>query len=217
MDFDAQRQIMVDSQVRVNDVTAPALVSAFGTIPRELFVPKSKQSIAYSEVEIETTPDRAMWTVRDLAKMLQALGQRPEDVALVIGAGSGYAAAIIGHNADAVIALESTEEAVAEMSSRFAEIGMDQAVAVEGVLEKGMPDQGPFDLILIGGMVETVPEAWLEQLADGGRLGVIVQVGRSLGRARVYTKTGDTVSYREVFEAAPPVLPGFEVKKSFVF
>ena len=217
MDFDAQRQIMVDSQIRVNDVTVPALVSAFQTIPRELFVPKSKQSIAYSEVEIETGPERALWTVRDLGKLLHALNQKPEDVALVIGAGSGYGAAVIGHNADAVIALEDTEEAVSEMAGRFAEIGMDQAVAVEGVLAKGLADQGPFDLILIGGMVETVPDAWLDQLADGGRLGVVVQVGRSLGRARVYTKVGETTSYRDVFEAAPPVLPGFETAKSFVF
>ena len=217
MDFDAQRQIMVDSQIRVNDVTGPALVSAFSTIPRELFVPKSKQSIAYSEVEIETGPDRALWTVRDLGKLLQTLGQKPDDVALVIGAGCGYSAAIIGQNADAVIALEDTEEAVSDMASRFAEIGMDQAVAVEGVLAKGLPDQGPFDLILVGGMVQTVPEAWLDQLADGGRLGVVVEVGRSLGRARVYTKAGGSISYRDVFEAAPPILPGFEEKKSFVF
>ncbi|MEL6831309.1 MAG: protein-L-isoaspartate O-methyltransferase [Pseudomonadota bacterium] len=217
MDFDAQRQIMVDSQVRVNDVTTFELVTAFLTVPRELFVPKSKQSIAYSEVEIETGPDRALWTVRDLAKLLEALGQKPNDVALVIGAGSGYGAAIIGCNAEAVIALEDTEEAVSDMAGRFAEIGMDQAVAVEAALDKGLPDQGPFDLILIGGMVQTVPDAWLDQLADGGRLGVVVEAGRSLGRARVYVRAGDAVSYRDVFEAAPPSLPGFEAKKSFVF
>jgi protein-L-isoaspartate(D-aspartate) O-methyltransferase len=217
VDFQKQRRTMVDTQLRVNDVTAPELVAAFLSVPRERFVPKSMRALAYSEVEIETAPGRALWTPRDLGKLLRALGTRPDDVALVIGAGTGYSAAIIGQNADAVIALEDDEDAVAAMSDRFAEIRLDQAVAVQGPLADGLPDQGPFSLILVCGMVETVPQAWLDQLAEGGRLGVVVRVGRDLGQAKVYIRAGEAVSSRDVFECCPPVLPGFEKTTGFVF
>ncbi|MDJ0921241.1 MAG: protein-L-isoaspartate O-methyltransferase [Henriciella sp.] len=217
MDFDKQRRIMVDSQVRVNDVTEPSIVSAFLNVPREKFVSKSAQSIAYSETEIKAGDNRAMWTPRDLGKMLRALEPQSGDLALVIGAGAGYSSALLGRIVETVIAFEDSPEAVELMTERFASIGMDQAIAVEGDLAKGLPDQGPFEIILIAGMVETVPQAWLEQLAEGGRLGVVVSEGRSLGTARVYTKAGDSASYREVFECCPPVLPGFEKAETFVF
>lgn len=217
MDFDKQRRIMVDSQVRVNDVTEPSIVSAFMKVPREKFVPKSAQSIAYSETEIPAGDHRAMWTPRDLGKLLRALEPQSSDLALVIGAGAGYSSALLGRIVETVIALEDTSEAVEMMTERFAAIGMDQAIAVEGDLSKGLPDQGPFEVILIAGMVESVPQAWLDQLSDGGRLGVVVSEGRSLGTARVYTKAGGSASFREVFECCPPVLPGFETAKSFVF
>jgi len=217
MDFEKQRRIMVDSQVRVNDVTEPSIVSAFLTVPRETFVPKSAQSIAYSETEISAGEGRAMWTPRDLGKLLRAMAPQAGDLALVIGAGAGYSSALLGRIVETVIALEDNAEAVDLMTERFASIGMDQAIAVEGDLSKGLPEQGPFEVILVAGMVETVPEAWLEQLAEGGRLGVVVSEGRALGSARVYTKAGGNASYREAFECCPPVLPGFEKAETFVF
>ncbi len=217
MDFAKQRQIMVDSQVRVNDVTSTAIVSAFSSIPREVFVPKSMLSSAYAEYEIETGDNRAMWTPRDLGKMFRALEPEASDVSLVIAAGDGYSAALLGHMTEAVIALDDDETLVDIMTERFAAIGMDEAVAVQGEIAKGLPDQGPFDVVLVAGMVEEVPQAWLDQLTEGGRLGVVVAEGRSLGKARIYKRAGDTFAYREAFECCPPVLPGFEKKTAFVF
>jgi protein-L-isoaspartate(D-aspartate) O-methyltransferase len=217
MDFAKQRQIMVDSQVRVNDVTTPGVVSAFLTIPREVFVPKAMQASAYAEYEIETGENRAMWTPRDLGKMLRALEAQDSDVSLVIGAGAGYSAALLGHMTEAVIALDDDEALVDAMTERFAKIGMDEAVAVQGDIAAGLPEQGPFDVILIAGMVEDVPQAWLDQLSEGGRMGVVVAKGRSLGQVRIYKRAGDTFSFRDAFECCPPVLPGFEKKAAFVF
>lgn len=217
MDFAKLRRVMVDSQVRVNDVTSTEVVSAFSTIPREVFVPKGMRASAYAELEIETADERAMWLPRDLGKMLRALEPEAKDVSMVIGAGAGYGAALLGHITDAVIALEDDEALVEAMAERFAAIGMDEAVAVQGELAKGLADQGPFDVILIAGMVEEVPQAWLDQLADGGRLGVVVAAGRSVGAARIYKRAGDTFAYREAFECCPPELPGFAKKAAFVF
>lgn len=217
MDFANLRRVMVDSQVRVNDVTSPDVVSAFANVPREVFVPKGMRACAYAELEIETSEGRAMWLPRDLGKILRALEPTASDVSLVIGAGAGYSAALLGYITDAVIALEDEETLVDAMTERFAEIGMDEAVAVQGDLSAGLPDQGPFDVILAAGMVETVPHAWLDQLSEGGRLGVVVATGRSVGATRIYKRAGDTFSYREAFECCPPVLPGFEKKSAFVF
>ena len=217
MDFAKLRRVMVDSQVRVNDVTSPNVVSAFSTIPREVFVPKAMQASAYAELEIETAEHRAMWLPRDLGKMLRGLDAESSDISLVIGAGAGYSAALLGHMTDAVIALEEDEALVDAMVERFASIGMDEAVAVQGDLAIGLPDQGPFDVILVAGMIEEVPQAWLDQLSEGGRLGVVVSTGRGIGAARIYKRAGDTFSYREIFECCPPVLPGFEAKTAFVF
>ena len=217
MDFAQARKVMVDSQVRVNDVTSPEVVSAFSTIPREVFVPKGMRASAYAELEIETSDARAMWLPRDLGKILVGLETQASDVSLVIGAGAGYSAALLGHMTDAVIALEEDEALVDAMSERFAEIGMDEAVAVQSVLSDGLAEQGPFDVILVAGMIEEVPQAWLDQLSDGGRLGVVVATGRGVGAARIYKRAGDTFSYREAFECCPPILPGFEAKKAFVF
>ena len=217
MDFAKQRRIMVDSQIRVNDVTDPAIVSAFLSTPREVFVPKSMQESAYAEYEIVTGDGRALWTPRDLGKLLTALEPTARDVSLVIGAGAGYSAALLGKMTSAVIALETEDEAVDAMAERFASIGLDQVVAAPGDLAQGLPAQGPFDLIFVAGLVDEVPDTWGSQLAEGGRMGVVVTKGRGLGEARVYTKAGDSLSYREVFECCPPRLPGFEAKPAFVF
>lgn len=217
MDFEKARRIMVDSQVRVNDVTEPNLVAAFLYTPREVFVPKAMQDIAYSEYEMETGEGRAMWTVRDLGLMLKSLEIRKNETAMVVAAGAGYTAALIAKLGSAVIALEDHEEAVDLLTERFASISMDNAVAVEGQLADGLVSEGPYNVVLINGMVETVPQAWLDQLADGGRLGVVVRNSAKLGTARIYKRAGDSVSYREAFECCPPILPGFEKKAAFVF
>jgi protein-L-isoaspartate(D-aspartate) O-methyltransferase len=217
MDFVKMRQVMVDTQIRPNDVTDPEIVSAFLHTPREAFVPRSEQSIAYAEYEIETSDDRALWTPRDISKMIKALEPDPSDIALVIGAGAGYETAILSRLCETVIALEEDETLVDELTARFGSLGIDRAVAVQGNLHEGLADQGPFDIILVCGLIEQAPEPWFNQLADGGRLGAAVPVGRDLARARIWRRSGDIVAHREVFDCCPPRLPGFEKPRSFVF
>lgn len=217
MNYDKAREIMVDTQVRPNDVSDPDIVSAFLKTPREAFVPSSRKSVAYSELEIETSEGRSLWTPRDTGKLVKLAGIKPTDIVLVVGAGSGYEAALISRLAETVIALEEDEARVDAMSERFTALGIDQAVAVEGDIAKGLPDQAPFDVIYVCGMVETLPEALTEQLAEGGRLAVVMQVEENLGRGKLYTRAGDTVSAREGFDAFPPKFSAFDRKKAFVF
>ena len=106
-----------------------------------------------------------MWIPRDIAKMLKALAPKPSDVALVIGAGSGYSAALLAELTETVIAVEDSEEAVDRLTERMSALGYDQVAAVEAPLTEGLPDQAPFDVILICGMVEQVPAALTAQLS----------------------------------------------------
>jgi len=217
MDFAAARRIMVDSQIRPNDVTEPSLVSALLTVAREAFVPASRRGVAYSELEIETSEGRALWTPLDFSKLLKAVEPGREDIALVIGSGAGYETAILAQLVETVIGLEEDEAVVNATTARLADQGADRAVIVQGGLEAGLADQGPFDLILVNGMVETVPAAWTAQLAENGRLGVVVKSGKGLGAARIYRRTGDAVAYRVAFEASPPKFADFDTAQSFTF
>lgn len=217
MNFEEAREIMVDSQIRPNDVTDAPIVSAFLRTPREAFVPNSRKSVAYSELEIETSEGRALWTPRDTGKLLKLADIQPTDIVLVIGAGAGYEAALISHLAETVIALEDDDGLVDAMSERFASLGIDRAIAVKGDLAKGLPDQAPFDVIYVCGMVETVPDAWTDQLSEGGRLAVVTLEGEGLGRGKLFTRAGDSVSARQGFDAVPPKFSAFDRKKAFVF
>jgi len=217
MDFEAARRTMVDSQIRPDDVTDPEIVRAFLKVPREAFLPASQKMLAYSELEIATGEGRAMWLARDLAKMVKALAPKPRDIALVIGAGSGYAAAILAELTETVLAVEDTEAAVSRLADRLVKLGYDQVAAVEAPLTEGLPAEGPFEIVLICGMVEQVPPALTAQLADGGRLGAVVKADAALGHARIYTRAGEAVAYREVFDATPPEFEAFRKPSAFVF
>lgn len=217
MNFAAAREIMVDSQIRPNDVSDPAIVSAFMTVPREVFVPKSRQSVAYSELEITTSEGRALWTPRDTAKLIKLADVTKSDVVLVIGAGAGYETALLSQLADTVIGLETSEGSVEAMSERFSALSYDNAVAVEGDLAAGLAEQGPFDVIYVCGMLQTVSEAWLSQLSEGGRLVLVQEMDDGIGRGRVFTKAGDTVSARNSFDAVVPRFSQFDRKPEFQF
>jgi protein-L-isoaspartate(D-aspartate) O-methyltransferase len=217
MDFEAARQIMVDSQIRPNDVANPHLVSALLSVPREKFVPKPRRSVAYSELEIETSEGRALWIPRDFAKLLKAVDPKASDIALVIGAGAGYETAVFAQLVETAIGLEADGALVTSTSERLAGMGSDRAVIVEGALDAGLAGQGPFDVIFVNGMVQTVPESWTDQLSELGRLGVVVETGRGLGEARVYTRSKGAVSYRKAFEASPPRFAQFDSEPEFTF
>ena len=147
MDFSAARRVMVDSQIRPNDVTEPALVAAIMNVAREAFVPASRKAVAYSELEIETSQGRALWTPRDFSKLLKNAEPQRADIALIIGAGAGYEVAVLAGMVETVIGLEDDESVVEATTARLAEQGADRAVMVQGELGKGLADQGPFDII----------------------------------------------------------------------
>lgn len=210
---DARRQ-MVASQVRPADVTDRRLQDAMLAIPRERFLPRSMAGSAYADMEVDLGEGRRFMRPRDFAKLVQALAVKPGDLVLDLACGRGYSTAILSRLCETVIGIESNKAFASKAEGALSDVGADNAVIVTGDIEKGAPEQGPFDVILVNGAVETVPEAWLAQIAEGGRLAVIVRE-RGVGRARLFTRNGDVVGNRDVFDSMTSVLPGFEREPEF--
>ena len=146
-DFAVMRCNMVDGQILPNRVTDPRLIDALATLPRELFVSERHRSIAYVDEEVEILPNRYLMEPRVFARLAQALAPRPQEVALYVGCGTGYGAAVLAQLCGAVIALESETALVERAAALFLELEIDNAVVVEGPLDEGYAKQGPYDLI----------------------------------------------------------------------
>ena len=185
--FAAERSIMVDSQVRPQDVTDLAIQDAMRAAPRETVVPAGREYLAYADTEVEYAPGRWMLRPRDVAKLLHGLRPRAGETALAIA--SPYAALV----------LET-------MGLKVTRIDGPDLKAVTG----------QWDLIVCEGAVSGTPQAWLDAIAPGGRLGVIERKGRA-GAAVIHSRSEAGVGARAIFSCAPPFLAGFEPQTSFVF
>lgn len=216
MDYAQARAAMVDCQVRTVDVTHAALIAAMRAAPREAFVPPALKDLAYADCELEVAPGRHLLRPRDLAKLIQALAPAPGDKCLEIGGATGYGATLLANLAGAAVSLEPDSNLLPAMRAALEAAGATTVTPVATAAAQGWPDAAPYDVILVNGSVEIVPEAWLGQLAPGGRLAVIVRIGPA-GAARLYTKADGVVSHRIVFDAAPPLLLGLARPPAFTF
>lgn len=222
VDFARQRQAMVDSQIRVNDVTDQRILEAMLELPREQFVPKSRMELSYIDEDLPLRDARGGALARFLtepmvlAKLVQALELEPEDNALVIGCASGYSAALLGKLARNVVGLEEETELASAAKRTLAKLKLGNVKIVTGPMQAGWPEAAPYDAILVDGSVEFVPDAITEQLKDGGRLVAVMGTGRS-AKALVHVRSGGVISPRPIFDAAIPPLPGFARPPQFVF
>lgn len=215
-DYAARRRMMVDTQIRPSDVTKYPIIDAMLTVPREGFVPDSKREIAYAGRNLELAPGRVILEPRTLAKMLDALNIGGDELVLDIGCGLGYSAAVVARMAQAVVAVEEDEELAGEAQQALTEAGADNVILHVGPLAEGAAEHGPYDVILVQGGVEGLPDTLLDQLKDGGRIGAIFMEGAN-GAVRVGYKRGGHMSWRFDFNAGAPVLPGFDTAPSFAF
>ncbi len=214
-DYAQRRTTMVDTQVRPSDVTKFPIIEAMLKIPRELFVPAEKREAAYVGENVDLGGGRVVLDPRTLAKMLEAVNIQPDELVLDIGAGYGYSTALAAHLSEAVVGLEENHDFAAEAERSLAEAGADNAAIVEGTLADGAAKHGPYDVILVQGAVQHLPQAITEQLKEGGRIVAIFQDG-ALGVVRVGYRIDGQMTWRFSFNAGAPVLPGFEANRAFV-
>ncbi|KAA2311457.1 protein-L-isoaspartate O-methyltransferase [Pseudooceanicola sediminis] len=208
-DYAARRTMMVDAQVRPSDVTKFPIIEAMLAVPREMFVPQDRKEAAYLGENVSIGANRVLLEPRTLAKMLDAVDIQPDELVLDLGAGQGYAAAVMSRIAEAVIAVEEDADIAADSQQLLSDLGADNVVLHEAKLTEGAPEHGPYDVIVLEGAVEHLPEAITDQLKEGGRIVVLFAEGH-LGVVRVGYKIDGKVSWRFSFNAGAPVLPGFE-------
>lgn len=217
-DYTAARRNMVESQLRTNGVFDERVLSAMAEIPRELFFPEARRSYAYVDEDVPIGGGRHMMEPRVLARLLQMAEIGPHDLVLDIGSGPGYSAAVLSRLAGTVVALEHDARLAKAAGGLLSELGIGNVAVVRGPHAKGYPRQAPYDVILISGAVEKIPEAITRQLAEGGRLVAVVARGeRVMGQGTLFERRGSTVSNWVEFDAATPLLPGFEHERGFVF
>lgn len=216
MDYAALRLKMVDGQIRTTDVTSHAVLNAFLAVRREDFVPDHRKAVAYIDNDIEVGAGRYLMAPSPLAKMLQLAEIRPTDHVLDLGAGTGYTSALLGHLAGSVVALESDAELAAAAKANVEAAGLSNVTVVAGDLAAGQAAKAPYDVIVIGGAVEEIPDALFAQLKEGGRLVAVVGRGLSSG-ARIYVRERGMQSERFAFNASVQMLPGFQKAVEFQF
>lgn len=218
MDYEIARRHMVDSQILPNRVTDPALIAALSDVPREAFVPEDRRSLSYCDEALEIAPGRFLMEPMIAGRLLQSVDADKSDVALVIGAASGYLAAVLSRLVDTVVVVESDAALSAMASKILGDLGIDNVVIMEGALTEGYPKQAPYDVIVFDGAVPEVPDGIANQLAEGGRLIAVVGGGNGVpGRVMLTTRFHGALSSRHVFDAGTPALPGFERAEAFTF
>jgi len=212
----AARRMMVDGQIRTADVTNPDLINAMLTVPRERFVPAALAEQAYRDGDVAIAAHRVLLRPMVLAKLLQAARVTSTDRVLDIGCGTGYCAAVLARLAGAVIALEQDEALAARARETLAAIGAGNVSVATGPLTAGWPAAAPYDLVLLNGSTEFVPEILGAQLKPDGRLACIFGRGPT-GKAKIYRLIEGQLVGRPAFDAAAPVLPGFVAPPAFAF
>lgn len=222
MDFEKARTTMVDNQIRTTDVTSHPVLKAFIDVPREAFVPETVKSIAYVDESLQIcpatggSPARYLAAPSPLARLLQLAEITRNDVVLEVGCGTGYVSGLLSLLAGSVVSIDSDQALVDQATAVLARLGYDNVAVVHAALEAGYPDEAPYDLIFLSGSVETVPQALLSQLREGGRLVAVTGYGNA-ARATVFVRSGATWSSNTFFNASIGPLPGFRVAKEFVF
>jgi protein-L-isoaspartate(D-aspartate) O-methyltransferase len=218
---DEARHNMVDSQLRANKVSDDRVLDAFLRLQRELFVPPGLRGVAYIDEDLPVTsgrsPGRYLMEPMVAARLLQALAAQPKDIAMVVGAGVGYEAAALGLLARGVIALEEDSQLARIGRSALVDNRIASVTYVETPLKAGHRVRAPYNVILFGGAAAAIPDEISAQLAEGGRMGVVLREPGSVGRATLITRTGAVLARRVIFDAATPLLPGFEAEPGFVF
>ena len=213
-DYATRRTMMVDTQIRPSDVTKFPIISAMLSVPRENFVPRNKREAAYMGDNIDLGGNRTILEPRTFAKMLDALDIQPTDFVLDIGMGLGYSAAVLSQLGEAVVAVEDDQTRFDEASEALGDFGADNVIPHLGELAEGAAEHGPYDVILIQGAVEHVPDTVLAQLKDGGKIACLFAEG-ALGTVKIGYKLDDRMDWRASFNAGAPTLDGFQRHRAF--
>jgi protein-L-isoaspartate(D-aspartate) O-methyltransferase len=215
MDFAAARSFMVDGQLRPSKVTDHRILTAMRSLPRERFVPAGQAALAYIDDDVKLSATRGMAKPLVLARLMQLAAPRTGETALVVGAGSGYGAAVLAACGAQVTALEEDADLLA--LARTALQGLAGVTLVQGPLAEGWPQAAPYDLVVIEGSVRAIPERIGRQVAQTGRLVAVMAPAAGSSAAVLAEPTVGGLAVRPMFDAVAPKLTSLWPAPSFAF
>ncbi len=219
VDFESARRTMVDTQLRTNNIMDRRVLGAMGEVPRELFVPESRRELAYIDDAHALTSGanpRYLPPAAPFGRLLQLAGLSGDDHVLDVGCASGYSTAVLARAAKRVVGVDDNAELVGQARAALQQLGASNATIIEGAPGEGHAGEAPYDLIVIEGVVETVPQVLFDQLKDGGRLVALIRTGAT-AVAHYYVRTDQGVASRADFNAMLPPLVLHKREETFVF
>lgn len=216
VDFERARQVMVDNQLRTNNVTDRRLLVAMGAVARENFVPAARRELAYIDEVHDLGHGRAMPAPAPFAKLIQLAEVDADDAVLDLGAGLGYSTAVLARLAREVVGVESNAELAQQAQKALADAGVNNARIVVSSFEDVEPHAEGFDVIVLEGTVDEEPRYLFKLLREGGRLVAMIRRGPT-AVAHVFVKTGETVNSRAEFNTSLPPLTIAPKAEEFVF
>ena len=211
--FESMRMAMVSNQLRTTAVNDVRVVDAMRAVPREDYVPADRAAVAYVDTLVPLGGGRLLNSPMATGRLLTEIEAQPGDRALIVGAATGYSAALLAGLVADVVALD--EDAALTAKARAASLPANVTV-VDGPLADGWAAGAPYDLIFIDGAIEQVPQALIDQLADGGRLAAAV-IERGVSRLSIGRKAGGGFGMIAFADAEAAPLPGFARPAAFTF
>ncbi|MBO9670490.1 MAG: protein-L-isoaspartate O-methyltransferase [Sphingobium sp.] len=212
--FTAMRRAMVESQLRTNDVNDPVLLEVILAVPREAFLPEARKASAYIDRSVPLDDGRALNPPLATARLLIEAGINPGDHVLLVGAATGYAAALLARLGCSVVAVEENAALAAQAKTALSDYAGITMVA--GSLAKGHAEGAPYDKIVVDGAIETMPDTLIDQLKIGGRA-VFASVERGVTRLCSGVRSAGGFGARAFADSEAVVLPGFAAPKGFTF
>ena len=213
-DFEQMRRTMVSNQLRPNAVSDSRVVALMGTVSRENFVPEEWKATAYTDREIPVGHGRSLNTPMATGRLLTEAQIEKYDRVLLIGASTGYTAALLAGLAAHVTALEEDPDLLARARANVGDLA--NVELVEGRLNQGWAAGAPYDLIFIDGAVEDVPQAIIAQLSEQGRLATGL-MDESVSRLAIGRRGGTGFGVTAFADADAAILPGFSKPRGFTF
>jgi len=196
-DFAAERERMIDRTIVRRGLDDPALIAAFRAVPREAFIGGGYEGYAYADAPLPIESGQTISQPYIVALTIDAAGIGPDDKVLEIGAGSGYAAAVIAQMAREVVAIERHHELVELARERMPRLGYYNVKIVEGDGTRGCPAEAPFDAIVAAASGSHVPSVLIDQLKPGGRIVMPIGDPHSVQSLIKLTKHEDGTTSRE--------------------
>ncbi|MDH4392193.1 MAG: protein-L-isoaspartate O-methyltransferase [Aquabacterium sp.] len=217
MNIEQARFNMIEQQIRPWDVLDLGVLDLLARVRREDFVPPAYKALAFVDAEVPLGHGQVMLAPRVEARLLQEAQVQRHERVLEIGAGSGFMAALLAHRAQSVITLERVGALATLAAANLRRGGVLNASVREMDGHAGLPDDGPFDVIMLSGSVAEVPQVLLDQLKPGGRLLALVGHEPVMHAVRITRLSATALQSQDLFDTVAPRLAGFGEPTRFHF